>query len=47
MVQEYAVFASDLRATGRAVTVFTRDGAKTPVPEEARTAMREPDRREG
>ena len=42
MVQEYAVFGDDpagLRATGRAVTVFTRNGAKVPVPHEARAAL--------
>ena len=37
--QDYAVFAPDLRATGSAVTVFTRGGAKVPVPEGARAAL--------
>ena len=39
VAQDYAVFAPDLRATGSAVTVFTRDGAKTPVPDDARAAL--------
>ena len=39
VVQDYGVFAPDLRATGRAVTVFTRGGAKAPVPEAARAAL--------
>ena len=43
VAQDYGVFAPDLRATGRAVTVFMRDGAKVPVPEAARAAMRERD----
>ena len=39
VVQDYAVFAPDLRAEGSAVTVFVRDGAKAPVPETARAAL--------
>jgi acyl-CoA thioesterase FadM len=39
VVQDYGVFAPDLRATGSAVTVFTRDGVKVPVPADVRTAL--------
>lgn len=39
VAQDYAVHAPELRATGSAVTVFTRDGAKVPVPDEARAAL--------
>ena len=39
VTQDYAVFAPDLRATGSAVTVFTRGGVKVAVPEEARAAL--------
>ena len=44
VLQDYAVFAPDLRATGRATTVFTRDGAKVSVPERAREALQRLDR---
>ena len=39
VAQSYAVLAPDLRARGSAVTVWTRDGAKVPVPEAARAAL--------
>ena len=39
VTQAYGIFAPDLRAEGTAVTVFTRDGVKAPVPDAARTAL--------